>query len=232
MRDVRRYIKQFNQCNLEPVDFFKESTDRDRKGETRPCYRITKKGCEFIAHKLTGTKGTIFTARYINRFHEMQDILSGQQESELPWFIKKFRGNYIVLWRDFSTITGVDIERCKPKAWYPVVKGGRDFNGCGWKYDNEKFKREYGFEYGDEPCLKYFYLCGVPKVLHLLENDTKVKLLAGCREVLMDGIKSISKGKQEIQCKGLKEVVSEHKTEVLPIQISITLNGNEVCRQL
>lgn len=36
-----------------------------------------QKGCEFIAHKLTGTKGTIFTARYINRFHEMEDTIKG-----------------------------------------------------------------------------------------------------------------------------------------------------------
>lgn len=48
-----------------------------------PCYDITKKGCEFIAHKLTGIKGTEFTARYINRFHEMEDALSGMnQESK------------------------------------------------------------------------------------------------------------------------------------------------------
>ena len=45
-----------------------------------PCYQVTKKGCEFIAHKLTGVKGTAFTARYINRFHEMQEQIA--QESE------------------------------------------------------------------------------------------------------------------------------------------------------
>ena len=70
---------QFDEGNIAPVDFFTESTYKDAKGETRPCYRITRKGCEFIAHKLTGTKGTIFTAQYINRFHEMQDILSNKQ---------------------------------------------------------------------------------------------------------------------------------------------------------
>lgn len=32
-------------------------------------------GCEFIAHKLTGVKGTEFTAKYINRFHEMEDTI-------------------------------------------------------------------------------------------------------------------------------------------------------------
>ena len=41
--------------------------------QERPCYLVTKKGCEFIAHKLTGVKGTEFTAKYINRFHEMEE---------------------------------------------------------------------------------------------------------------------------------------------------------------
>lgn len=72
MRDVRNYVSELNQLKIEPVDFFTDSTYIDSKGETRPCYNITKKGCEFIAHKLTGIKGTEFTARYINRFHDME----------------------------------------------------------------------------------------------------------------------------------------------------------------
>lgn len=75
LRDIRRYVEQFNEANIGFVDFFKESAYKDNKGEARPYYQITKKGCEFIAHKLTGTKGTIFTARYINRFHEMEEDL-------------------------------------------------------------------------------------------------------------------------------------------------------------
>lgn len=45
-------------------------------GKKYPCYKITKKGCEFIAHKLTGVKGTEFTAKYINKFHEMEQIIA------------------------------------------------------------------------------------------------------------------------------------------------------------
>lgn len=52
IRDVRRYLEQFNESNLASVEFFKESTYKDSKGEVRPCYNVTKKGCEFIAHKL------------------------------------------------------------------------------------------------------------------------------------------------------------------------------------
>lgn len=84
MRDIRRYIKQiiegnekyFIECKLAPNDFFRESEYKDSIGRTLPCYRITKKGCEFIAHKLTGTKGTVFTARYINKFHSMENALA------------------------------------------------------------------------------------------------------------------------------------------------------------
>ncbi len=75
LKDIRRYTEQLNEAKVGFVEFFQESTYKDTKGETRPCYRITKKGCEFIAHKLTGTKGTEFTAKYINKFHEMENIL-------------------------------------------------------------------------------------------------------------------------------------------------------------
>ena len=73
LRDIRNYIDQFNQSKIGFVEFFSESNYKDGKGEIRPCYLVTKKGCEFIAHKLTGVKGTEFTAKYINRFHEMED---------------------------------------------------------------------------------------------------------------------------------------------------------------
>ena len=75
MRDIKGYVEELNELKIESVDFFKENIYKDGKGETRPRYDITKKGCEFIAHKLTGIKGTEFTACYINRFHDMEDII-------------------------------------------------------------------------------------------------------------------------------------------------------------
>lgn len=75
MRDIRSYIEQLSALKIEPGDFFEESTYKDGNNQNRPCYKVTKKGCEFIAHKLTGTKGTAFTAKYINRFHEMETAL-------------------------------------------------------------------------------------------------------------------------------------------------------------
>lgn len=72
MRDIRRYITQLNEAKIGLVDFFTESTYTDAKGEERPCFNVTRKGCEFIAHKITSQKGTEFTARYVNKFHELK----------------------------------------------------------------------------------------------------------------------------------------------------------------
>lgn len=178
LRDLRRYEEQFIEANIGFNDFFHNSEYKDIIGRTLPCYRITKKGCEFIAHKLTGTKGTIFTARYINRFHEMQDILSSQEsEPELPWYIRKFRGRYIILERDLIQITGVD-EKAYEKMRYKErnLKPGRDWNGWGWHavIDKEKFKQDHGFEYGNNAVMTYFSLRGAVKILRLLLQERAI----------------------------------------------------------
>lgn len=75
LKDIRRYAEQLAEAKIGLGDFFTESTYKDANNQSRPCYNVTKKGCEFIAHKLTGVKGTEFTAKYINRFHDMEDTI-------------------------------------------------------------------------------------------------------------------------------------------------------------
>ena len=74
LRDIRKYTEQLGEAKIGFTDFFKESTYVTDQNKTLPCFLVTKKGCEFIAHKMTGQKGTEFTARYINRFHEMEEM--------------------------------------------------------------------------------------------------------------------------------------------------------------
>lgn len=81
LRDIRSYSKQLDEAKIGQSDFFTESTYVNARGKEYPCYLVTKKGCEFIAHKLTGVKGTAFTARYINRFHEMEDKLESKDNT-------------------------------------------------------------------------------------------------------------------------------------------------------
>lgn len=75
LKDIRRYYEQLGEVKIPQSDFFVESTYQSSQNKTMPCFRVTKKGCEFIAHKLTGVKGTEFAARYIHRFHDMEEQL-------------------------------------------------------------------------------------------------------------------------------------------------------------
>ena len=80
MKDIRRYIGQMRKGNISQSDFFSECSYKNQQNHTLPCFNVTKKGCEFIAHKLTGVKGTAFTAKYINRFHEMEETIKNNKE--------------------------------------------------------------------------------------------------------------------------------------------------------
>ena len=84
LKDIRRYTSQLGEGKISVSDFFSESTYTTEQNKTVACYLVNKKGCEFIAHKLTGQKGTEFTARYINRFHEMEHELVTASPSEIP----------------------------------------------------------------------------------------------------------------------------------------------------
>lgn len=75
LRDIRRYVEQLGESKIALTDFFAESTYTTDQNKTMPCYTVTRKGCEFIANKLTGVKGTEFTAKYINRFHSMEETI-------------------------------------------------------------------------------------------------------------------------------------------------------------
>ena len=57
LKDIRRYCDQLGQGKISLTDFFKESTYKTSQNKTQPCYLITKKGCELIAHNsVTGVK--------------------------------------------------------------------------------------------------------------------------------------------------------------------------------
>lgn len=76
LKDIRRYTEQSAEVKIDLGEFFIETTYQDANNQERPCYQVTRKGCEFISNKLTGIKGTEFTAKYINKFHEMKDIIN------------------------------------------------------------------------------------------------------------------------------------------------------------
>lgn len=121
LKAIRRYTKQLGEGNLSPADFWNDSIYEDTQGKQRPCYQITKLGCEFIAHKTTGAKGTAFTAKYIVKFHQMEEALK--------------EGNMIA---DSATIELGDKKQYLAKytrTWYDKEK---------WKID--KLCYDYGWD--------------------------------------------------------------------------------------
>ena len=60
--------------NVTPSKYFVESSYSINNRKYK-CYLCTKMGCEMIANKLTGEKGILFSAKYVEAFNEMQDAL-------------------------------------------------------------------------------------------------------------------------------------------------------------
>lgn len=76
MRSIRKYTGILTSANLRSLDYFIPSEYTDAKKEVRPCYLLTKIGCDMIGNKLTGTQGVLFTAAYVKQFEEMQQTLN------------------------------------------------------------------------------------------------------------------------------------------------------------
>lgn len=83
-KDRKGYIQILNEGQMSVVDFFHKSFYVDAKGEERPCYEVTRMGCDFLANKSTGEKGVIFTARYVKRFQEMENRIRQVPLTEHP----------------------------------------------------------------------------------------------------------------------------------------------------
>ena len=155
LRDIRTYIEQLSESKIGSGDFFRESTYLDTNNQRRPCFNVTRKGCEFIANKLTGTKGTAFTARYINRFHEMKSIISSQSPAVAPVQLEKMEQiekEYADLKKEIRGIKS-DLKRIgRSGGLQTVAYSGR------WQYKDWIIKMLYVIdESEDERFLRQMY---------------------------------------------------------------------------
>lgn len=85
MRDIRRYINDMDEgAKLRSPKFFIESNYESSQGKLLPCYLLTKMGCEFVANKMTGKKGTLFTAQYVSLFNDYEKQLVVRPQFQIP----------------------------------------------------------------------------------------------------------------------------------------------------
>lgn len=75
LEKIENYNKYLANGDFRPLDYFVPANYIDAQGKERPCYQCTKIGCDMIANKLQGEKGTIFTARYMEAFEKMKRFI-------------------------------------------------------------------------------------------------------------------------------------------------------------
>ena len=73
-RKIVGIIPTLAKGNITPSKYFVESSYSNNNRQYK-CYLCTKMGCEMIANKLTGEKGILFSAKYVEAFNEMQAAL-------------------------------------------------------------------------------------------------------------------------------------------------------------
>lgn len=89
MRSIRNYEEILATAKLQAPDFFIKSSYLDNQGKLRPCYKLTRKGCDMVANKLTGEKGVLFTAEYVTRFEAMEKQLNQISETKITEYQQK-----------------------------------------------------------------------------------------------------------------------------------------------
>ncbi|MFD1179661.1 phage antirepressor KilAC domain-containing protein [Paenibacillus puldeungensis] len=76
LEKIKGYIQYLLNGNFRSSDFFIGSTYKDNLNREKPCYLLTRNGCDMVANKMTGEKGVLFTAAYVTKFTEMERQLS------------------------------------------------------------------------------------------------------------------------------------------------------------
>ncbi|HDX9589243.1 TPA: Rha family transcriptional regulator [Bacillus pseudomycoides] len=79
LRDIDKYNEVLKMTSeLRASDFFIKSSYKDALNREKDCYLLTRKGCDMVANKMTGEKGILFSASYIERFHQMEQHIKKQ----------------------------------------------------------------------------------------------------------------------------------------------------------
>ena len=82
-KDIVGIKPTFESQGLDYQRYFIPSTYKAGTREYK-CYLVTKMGCELLGNKQQGEKGILFTAKYVEKFNEMEKQLKELQTPKLP----------------------------------------------------------------------------------------------------------------------------------------------------
>ena len=160
--------------NLGVADYYIESTYKDEQGKPRKCYNCTRKGCELLAHKFQGEKGILFTIKYIERFHKMEEAikqLSIQQQHQPQEQKQIGHSNTLLLpvsdsW--FNEMNDVFERVCQFYHWKRSKLYHEILNELGEIYNIQQCVEMYTAEKGKAPD----YIMEVVEWFPQLRNET------------------------------------------------------------
>ena len=67
--------KHLGDNNFVCSDYFIPATYISEQSKEQPCFYCTEMGCDMVANKQSGERGTLFTAQYVKAFHAMRSLL-------------------------------------------------------------------------------------------------------------------------------------------------------------
>ena len=137
------FIEILSDNNIVVADYFEKSSYIDAQGKERPCYKVTRLGCDFLANKFTGEKGILFTEKYVKRFDEMEKQI---KKAELPMTYRDAVAQLLEsLDREEELKQQLDVS----KDWYSIKRVAA-LNGVHWKTFSWRTLKEVGLEMGYE----------------------------------------------------------------------------------
>ena len=81
LRSIDNYVDVLENAKLRSQDFFIKDTYKvDGNNKTYDCYLLTKQGCEIVANIMTGEKGILFTAEYVQAFNKMEQAIQAPKK--------------------------------------------------------------------------------------------------------------------------------------------------------
>lgn len=93
LRDINTIIGHLGDDHKSVGKYFIESKYLDNLNRNKPCFNLTKKGCELYSTRMTGERGTQFAVAYIERFNQMENHIKKEIDaSQLSPELQMFNG--------------------------------------------------------------------------------------------------------------------------------------------
>ena len=171
---IKGVLEIMTDHNLGVSEYFICSTYKDSSGKENKCYNCTRKGCELLAHKFQGEKGILFTIKYIERFHKMEEAikqLAIQQQHQQQEQKQIGHSNTLLLpvsdsW--FNEMNDVFERVCQFYHWKRSKLYHEILNELGEIYNIQQCVEMYTVEKGKAPD----YIMEVVEWFPQLRNET------------------------------------------------------------